>query len=78
VIIVDPESVIRPDQIKKSLAVTPVYIDVVRPVILAIVRVNLEIMEQGPNSLVAKSLVEFFNILLRKEDRNGAEFGQTS
>jgi intein/homing endonuclease len=48
------------------------------PLLLFVTGVNREIMEEGPNGLVAESLIKLFDLLGRKKNRESIEFRKSS
>src|ERR1051326_984765 len=74
VVIMNPEDVAGLHQFRQRIAKCLVDFPVLLPVLIVVSGVAGEIMEEGPDRLVAEALVEIFHILLREEDGIGVEF----
>ena len=77
-IIMDPKSITRFGEFEECLAKCLIDLDVLRPVLAAIVRIGLKVMEERPERLVTESLIKILDLLLGEKDGKSVEFCEGS
>src|SRR6266850_7579926 len=75
-IVMDPDDVIRAENIPESVGEQPVNLFVLIPERPLVDRVRRKIMKQRPDRRVTKTQVELFHLVFSQEDRIGLEFSQ--
>jgi hypothetical protein len=73
-IVMNPDEVIRPDNLKETFAENFIYLFVPLPVIFIIGGKGWKIMKEGPDSFIAEAVVEEVHLFIGKKDRNIFEF----
>src|SRR5258705_5120380 len=75
-IVMDPDDVIRAENIPESVGEQPVNLFVLIPERPLVDRVRRKIMKQRPDRRVTKTQVELFHLVFGQEDGIRPEFGQ--
>src|SRR5262245_24840213 len=75
-VIVYPNGVVFADRVQKRCAERFIDLAILLPAGFVVPSVGGKVVEERPDRLVAKALIEIFEILLRKKDRTAVVFRQ--
>src|SRR4029453_958076 len=75
-IVVNPYRIIRADRIQQRYNKCFINLSILLPVGFVISSIGGKVMKQRPNRFIAETLIEIFQILLRKKDRTAAKLRQ--